>query len=48
MAHYANLHHLSFGCYFRFTKEGVLVEGLFWKDVEDLINKYAEETKKSK
>ncbi|XP_022865537.1 probable signal peptidase complex subunit 2, partial [Olea europaea var. sylvestris] len=31
-----------------FTKEGVLVEGLFWKDVEDLINKYAEETKKSK
>ncbi|XP_022880645.1 probable signal peptidase complex subunit 2 [Olea europaea var. sylvestris] len=31
-----------------FTKEGVLVEGLFWKDVEDLIKKYAEETKKSK
>ncbi|KAL2541638.1 putative signal peptidase complex subunit 2 [Abeliophyllum distichum] len=31
-----------------FTKEGVLVEGLFWKEVEGLINKYAEETKKSK
>ncbi|KAI5670532.1 hypothetical protein M9H77_10896 [Catharanthus roseus] len=31
-----------------FTKDGVLVEGLFWKDVEGLINEYAKETKKSK
>ncbi|KAI7733557.1 hypothetical protein M8C21_002355 [Ambrosia artemisiifolia] len=29
-----------------FTKDGVLVEGLFWKDVEGLINDYA--NKKSK
>ncbi|CAF1808138.1 unnamed protein product [Brassica oleracea] len=26
-----------------FTKDGVLVEGLFWKDVEALIKDYAEE-----
>ncbi|KZV55476.1 hypothetical protein F511_15258 [Dorcoceras hygrometricum] len=31
-----------------FTKDGVLVEGLFWKDVEGLINEYAKEPKKSK
>ncbi|KAL4296442.1 hypothetical protein GQ457_12G032580 [Hibiscus cannabinus] len=31
-----------------FTKEGVLVEGLFWKDVEALINDYAAEPKKKK
>ncbi|GKC57628.1 probable signal peptidase complex subunit 2 [Tanacetum coccineum] len=33
-----------------FTYDGVLVEGLFWKDVEDLINDYAnaKENKKSK
>ncbi|KAH6769126.1 Microsomal signal peptidase 25 kDa subunit [Perilla frutescens var. frutescens] len=31
-----------------FTKDGVLVEGLFWKDVEGLINDYAKESKKSK
>ncbi|KAK6122063.1 hypothetical protein DH2020_022293 [Rehmannia glutinosa] len=31
-----------------FTKDGVLVEGLFWKDVEGLINEYAKESKKSK
>ncbi|XP_073293144.1 signal peptidase complex subunit 2-like [Primulina huaijiensis] len=31
-----------------FTKEGVLVEGLFWKDVEALVNEYAKETKKTK
>ncbi|KAM7499342.1 hypothetical protein LguiA_023756 [Lonicera macranthoides] len=31
-----------------FTKEGVLVEGLFWKDVEGLVNDYAKEAKKSK
>nr|VDD15513.1 unnamed protein product [Brassica rapa] len=32
-----------------FTKEGVLVEGLFWKDVEALIKDYAnEEPKKQK
>ncbi|KAJ0718837.1 putative signal peptidase complex subunit Spc2/SPCS2 [Helianthus annuus] len=30
----------------KFTKDGVLVEGLFWKDVEGLINDYA--NKKSK
>lgn len=31
-----------------FTKDGVLVEGLFWKDVEGLVNDYAKENKKSK
>ncbi|MFQ6647134.1 hypothetical protein Gotur_019924 [Gossypium turneri] len=31
-----------------FTKDGVLVEGLFWKDVETLINDYATEPKKKK
>ncbi|XP_022996614.1 probable signal peptidase complex subunit 2 [Cucurbita maxima] len=31
-----------------FTKDGVLVEGLFWKDVEALIDDYAKEPKKSK
>lgn len=31
-----------------FTKEGVLVEGLFWRDVEGLINDYAKEAKKGK
>ncbi|KAF7001963.1 hypothetical protein CFC21_017515, partial [Triticum aestivum] len=28
-----------------FTKEGVLVEGLFWKDVERLIDDYNNERK---
>ncbi|CAI9091642.1 OLC1v1026715C1 [Oldenlandia corymbosa var. corymbosa] len=31
-----------------FTKDGVLVEGLFWKDVEKLLNDYAREGKKDK
>ncbi|XP_059628031.1 signal peptidase complex subunit 2-like [Cornus florida] len=31
-----------------FTKDGVLVEGLFWKDVGGLINDYSRESKKSK
>ncbi|CAO2816882.1 unnamed protein product [Amaranthus hypochondriacus] len=31
-----------------FTKDGVLVEGLYWKDVEGLINEYNKEPKKSK
>ncbi|KAG5515667.1 hypothetical protein RHGRI_036645 [Rhododendron griersonianum] len=31
-----------------FTKEGVLVEGLFWKDVGGLIKDYDKEAKKSK
>ncbi|XP_057981715.1 signal peptidase complex subunit 2 [Malania oleifera] len=31
-----------------FTKDGVLVEGLFWKDVDGLINEYAREPKKNK
>lgn len=31
-----------------FTKEGVLAEGLFWKDVEGLIDEYNKEQKKSK
>ncbi|KAF3684074.1 putative signal peptidase complex subunit 2 [Capsicum annuum] len=31
-----------------FAKDGVLVEGLFWKDVEGLLNDYAKEPKKSK
>ncbi|XP_010554650.1 PREDICTED: probable signal peptidase complex subunit 2 [Tarenaya hassleriana] len=31
-----------------FTKDGVLVEGLFWKDVEALIHEYAGEPKKKK
>ncbi|KAL8158604.1 hypothetical protein V2J09_000141 [Rumex salicifolius] len=31
-----------------FTEEGVLVEGLFWKDVEGLIDDYTKEPKKAK
>ncbi|XP_050904318.1 signal peptidase complex subunit 2 isoform X1 [Lathyrus oleraceus] len=31
-----------------FTKDGVLVEGLLWKDVETLIAQYTKEPKKSK
>ncbi|KAL5538806.1 hypothetical protein UlMin_045337, partial [Ulmus minor] len=31
-----------------FTKDGILVEGLFWKDVDALIDEYAKEPKKSK
>ncbi|XP_027161724.1 probable signal peptidase complex subunit 2 [Coffea eugenioides] len=31
-----------------FTKDGVLVEGMFWKDVEGLVNEYTRESKKSK
>ncbi|RHN57082.1 putative signal peptidase complex subunit 2 [Medicago truncatula] len=31
-----------------FTKDGVLVEGLFWKEVEALIAQYTKEPKKSK
>ncbi|CAN7115834.1 BnaA03g56570D [Brassica napus] len=31
-----------------FTKDGVLVEGLFWKDVEALIKDYAKEEPKKK
>ncbi|KAK9126205.1 hypothetical protein Scep_015051 [Stephania cephalantha] len=31
-----------------FTSDGILAEGLFWKDVEGLINKYAGESKKKK
>ncbi|KAF8108344.1 hypothetical protein N665_0111s0054, partial [Sinapis alba] len=31
-----------------FTKDGVLVEGLFWKDVEALIKEYAKEEPKKK
>ncbi|KAJ7958514.1 Signal peptidase complex subunit [Quillaja saponaria] len=31
-----------------FTKDGVLVEGLFWNDVEELIKRYAAEPKKNK
>uniref|UniRef100_A0A0D6R119 Signal peptidase complex subunit 2 n=1 Tax=Araucaria cunninghamii TaxID=56994 RepID=A0A0D6R119_ARACU len=31
-----------------FTKDGVLVEGLFWKDVEKLIDDYTNESQKSK
>ncbi|MQK22457.1 hypothetical protein EI013_29240, partial [Escherichia coli] len=31
-----------------FTKDGVLVEGLFWKDIEALIVQYTKEPKKSK
>ncbi|KAK9913689.1 hypothetical protein M0R45_037499 [Rubus argutus] len=31
-----------------FTEGGILVEGLFWKDVEALINEYQKEPKKSK
>ncbi|KAF5190526.1 Microsomal signal peptidase subunit (SPC25) [Thalictrum thalictroides] len=31
-----------------FTKDGILVEGLFWKDVEGLINKYTGESRKNK
>ncbi|XP_024990447.1 probable signal peptidase complex subunit 2 [Cynara cardunculus var. scolymus] len=31
-----------------FTKDGVLVEGLFWKDVEGLVNEYANATDNKK
>ncbi|KAL6213000.1 hypothetical protein ACLB2K_018215 [Fragaria x ananassa] len=31
-----------------FTKDGELVEGLLWKEVDGLINKYGREPKKSK
>ncbi|XP_062092536.1 signal peptidase complex subunit 2 [Humulus lupulus] len=31
-----------------FTKDGVLVEGLFWKDVEALMDQYVKEPKKNK
>ncbi|KAL3820168.1 hypothetical protein ACJIZ3_006073 [Penstemon smallii] len=31
-----------------FTEDGVMVEGLFWKDVEGLINDYVKENMKSK
>ncbi|KAI4299447.1 hypothetical protein L6164_032908 [Bauhinia variegata] len=31
-----------------FTKDGILVEALFWKDVEALIDQYTKEPKKSK
>lgn len=31
-----------------FTKDGILVEGLFWRDVEGLVHKYLKEPKKSK
>ncbi|KAF3433518.1 hypothetical protein FNV43_RR24620 [Rhamnella rubrinervis] len=31
-----------------FTNDGILVEGLFWKDVEALLDEYAREPKKNK
>ncbi|KAF8402697.1 hypothetical protein HHK36_010785 [Tetracentron sinense] len=31
-----------------FTKDGILVEGLFWKDVEGLMDKYTGESTKKK
>ncbi|XP_057832480.1 signal peptidase complex subunit 2 [Cryptomeria japonica] len=31
-----------------FTKDGILVEGLFWKDVEKLIDDYSNESRKAK
>ncbi|XP_024020510.1 probable signal peptidase complex subunit 2 [Morus notabilis] len=31
-----------------FTKDGVLVEGIFWKDVEALVDEYSKEPKKRK
>ncbi|KAI4316389.1 hypothetical protein L6164_024373 [Bauhinia variegata] len=31
-----------------FTKDGVLAEGLFWKDVNELVQDYAKEAKKNK
>ncbi|XP_043693916.1 probable signal peptidase complex subunit 2 [Telopea speciosissima] len=31
-----------------FTKDGILVEGLFWKDVDGLINQYTGEYRKNK
>jgi hypothetical protein len=40
--------YLTIVLFYSFTKDGVLVEGLFWKDVEALINDYAAEPKKSK
>ena len=40
--------HVYFCLNCRFTKDGVLVEGLFWKDVEALIDQYTNEPKKNK
>ncbi|KAL7601847.1 hypothetical protein Lser_V15G20934 [Lactuca serriola] len=37
---YLSLSH-THRCIHAFTKDGVLVEGLFWKDVEGLVNEYA-------
>eukprot|EP00262_Sarcandra_glabra_P007633 TRINITY_DN20523_c0_g1_i1.p1 TRINITY_DN20523_c0_g1~~TRINITY_DN20523_c0_g1_i1.p1 ORF type:complete len:185 (+),score=17.95 TRINITY_DN20523_c0_g1_i1:97-651(+) len=31
-----------------FTSEGILVEGLFWKDVDKLVNDYAGDNRKNK
>lgn len=42
------MHQSVFCLDFRFTKDGVLVEGLFWKEVEALIAQYTKEPKKSK
>ena len=32
----------------RFTKDGVLAEGIFWDDVENLLDDYESEPRKSK
>lgn len=32
----------------RFTKDGVLAEGIFWDDVESLLDEYENESRKSK
>ncbi|XP_068644321.1 signal peptidase complex subunit 2-like [Aristolochia californica] len=40
--------HLSKSVTKWFTREGVLVEGLFWKDVDKLIDEYCGDTRKNK
>lgn len=40
-----NFHDLIVCYVVRFTKDGVLAEGLFWKDVERLIDDYNGERK---
>ncbi|KAE9591259.1 hypothetical protein Lalb_Chr20g0116611 [Lupinus albus] len=42
------MHQYIFCLNCRFTKDGILVEGLIWKDVEALINQYTKEPKKNK
>lgn len=50
MVHLKNLMFLHMYGFFmtRFTSDGVLVEGLFWKDVNKLIDDYTGDSRKNK